>query len=447
MNKIHLSLLGFTIIFIQLSSVQAQHTTDSMAAVSSEKGNQDVFGAYDVDANWPLDLTLLEGHENWTFGAGQSIFAENSNRIFALQRGELPAMQAPAFRTLNEIGPSLSFPNGPWRNATRAALPANGGTSQNAERGITDWIARGGRLGIDARWEHCILIFNSEGELVDAWPQWDSMLQRPHHVVINPNDPEKHVWIVDDHKHVIHKFTNDGSTLVQTIGTYGESGADEAHFNRPAFMAFMADGSFVVADGYNGTRVVKFDADGNYITSWGEAGNPPDETRPGYFNNVHGVAVDPETNNIFVNDRGNQRIQVFNENGSYLYEWNIGPSPANLHMFIITPDRYLWAADRSTNKIIKYDLEGNFLYAFGTSGDFPGGLRGVHGLAVDEDGNLYVAEVDNGGFQKFVPREGANPDFLITGSIPSTTSISDPMDYVDTTDYFNLNERDFWSDE
>ena len=73
-------------------------------------------------------------------------------------------------------------------------------------------------------------------------------------------------------------------------------------------------------------------------------------------------------------------------------------------MFIITPDRYLWAADRSTNKIIKYDLEGNFLYAFGTYGDFTGGLRGVHGLAVDEDGNLYVAEVDNVGFQKFIPR-------------------------------------------
>jgi sugar lactone lactonase YvrE len=82
-------------------------------------------------------------------------------------------------------------------------------------------------------------------------------------------------------------------------------------------------------------------------------------------------------------------------------------------MFIITADRNLWAADRVTNKLIKYDLDGNLLYTFGTSGDFPGGFRGVHGLSVDQDGNLYVAEVDNGGAQKFVPRTGANPDYLI----------------------------------
>ena len=97
------------------------------------------------------------------------------------------------------------------------------------------------------------------------------MLQRPHYIAINPYDPEKHVWIIDDHKHVIHTFTNDGQTLVQTIGTYGENGADETHFNRPTFMAWFPDSSFVVADGYNGTRVVKFDADGNYLTSWGTA--------------------------------------------------------------------------------------------------------------------------------------------------------------------------------
>ena len=54
-----------------------------------------------------------------------------------------------------------------------------------------------------------------------------------------PDDPEKHVWIVDDHKHVIHKFTNDGSELVQSIGIYGELGDDETHFNRPSFLAWF----------------------------------------------------------------------------------------------------------------------------------------------------------------------------------------------------------------
>jgi hypothetical protein len=399
---------------------QAQEgPVSTFAAVPSEKGGQDIFGPYNVDPEWPKDLATLPGHEAWTFGAGQGVFAESADRIFVLQRGELPNMEEPAERFLPEVGPSIIFPTGPWRSATASSLPANGGTGQIAEEGITQWIAEGGRLGVDARWEHCILIFDSAGNLVDSWTQWDSMLQRPHFVAISPYDPEKHVWIIDDHKHVIHKFTNDGKTLVQTIGTYGVLGADGNHFNRPTFMDWLPDGSFVVADGYNGTRVAKFDKDGNFIKDWGQAGTTPNETRPGYWNNVHGIAVDPETRRIFVNDRGNRRIQVFDEEGTYLYEWSVGPRPASIHLIMVTADDALWAFDRTTNKFLKYDLDGNFLYSWGTYGDFPGGVRGVHGMSVDGDGNLYVAEVDNGGAQKFVPREGANPAYLMGKPVPA----------------------------
>ena len=82
-------------------------------------------------------------------------------------------------------------------------------------------------------------------------------------------------------------------------------------------------------------------------------------------------------------------------------------------MFHIMSDGYLWAADRGTNKILKYDLNGNFMYSWGTWGDFPGGMWGVHGISVDQEGNFYVAEVDNGGAQKFRPRAGANPALLV----------------------------------
>jgi outer membrane protein assembly factor BamB len=183
-------------------------------------------------------------------------------------------------------------------------------------------------------------------------------MQRPHFVAISPYDAEKHVWIVDDHKHVIHKFTHDGKTEVQTLGTYGEPGADDKHFNRPTFMDWFPDGSFVVADGYNGTRVVKFDKNGKYLTAWGQKGNPPNDTRPGYFNNVHGIAVDPQTRRVFVNDRGNHRAQVFDENGKFLSEWKFGDPPSDIHLFHIMSDGSLWAADRGTNKILKYDLDG-----------------------------------------------------------------------------------------
>ena len=79
----------------------------------------------------------------------------------------------------------------------------------------------------------------------------------------------------------------------------------------------------------------------------------------------------------------------------------------------IFSDGYLWAADRGTSKMLKYDLDGNFMYSWGTWGDFPGGMWGVHGFSVDQEGNVYVAEVDNGGAQKYTPRKGANPAMLI----------------------------------
>ena len=252
------------------------------AAVPGEKGGQDIFGAYDVVADWPKDLSTIKGHEGWTFGAGQSVFAESPNRIFVLQRGELPNLGRPKGMRLTELGPGIVFPIGrlPWRDATTASPPGNGGTGQPAEGGMQAWEKAGNKFGVDARWEHCIMIFDGQGNLIDSWNQCDSILQRPHFVAISPYDPQKHVWIVDDHKHVIYKFTNDGKTKVMTIGTYGEPGADDKHFNRPTFMDWFPDGSFVVADGYNGTRVVKFDKDGKYLTAWGQRGEAANELGP-----------------------------------------------------------------------------------------------------------------------------------------------------------------------
>ena len=128
----------------------------------------------------------------------------------------------------------------------------------------------------------------------------------------------------------IYKFTNDGKQLVQTIGTR-ESRADGTHFNRPTFIAWIPDGSFYVADGYNGTRVAKFDAQGKFLLDFGKAGESGKETRPGYMNNVHGVAVDIPTGRVFVNDRDNHRIQIFDADGRYLSEWKIAVSPSSLH--------------------------------------------------------------------------------------------------------------------
>ena len=398
--------------------VEGQAQPTSIAAIPSEKGGQDVFGGYDAAA-WPKPLTSIKGHEGWTWGAGQYVFAESANRVFVLQRGELPAFpKRPQTIRLPQLGPSIEFPmfRLPIRDATSASPPgAMFGPDGKTPGDDTDV----GKPGLDWRWEHIVTVFDAQGNLIEDWTQWDKMFRRPHAIYISPYDPQKNVWIVDDYRHAIFRFSNDGKTLLQTIGEPNVPGNDDKHFNRPTFMAFLPDGTFFVADGYTNTRVVKFDKDGKYLMTWGQRGEAGrgasgPEKRPGYFNNVHGIAVDPQTRRVFVNDRNNGRVQVFDDNGKYLDEWSFGPRPvSDVHMFIITSDRFLWAADRGTSKLLKYSLDGKFLYSWGVWGDFQGGFWGVHGMSVDQDGNVYTAAVDSGGAQKFTPRKGANPAFLL----------------------------------
>ena len=390
----------------------------SFSAVAGAIGAEDVSGPYEVVRGWPKDLSTLPGHENWTYGGARGIFAESPNRVFLLGGGELPNMRRPQTRLMPEIGPNVQFPvpGLPWRNANTASPPGAGGSRQDPAKGMEMW--RGSsppyrEMGVDARWHHSIMVVDAQGNFIEDWTQWDNLFKRPHAVYISPYDADKHVWIVDDHTHAIYKFTHDGKQLVQTIGTPNVPGADGTHFNRPTFMAWLPDGTFFVADGYNGTRVAKFDASGKFLLDFGMPGDPGKETRPGYMNNVHGVAVDVPTRRVFVNDRDNNRIQIFDENGKYLSEWRINVRPSSLHFVQIGADRTVATFDRLTHKMLKYDLDGHLLYAWGTIGDFPGTLWGVHGMATDQEGNLYVAEVDSGRFQKFRPRPGANPATLI----------------------------------
>ena len=386
------------------------------ASAPGQVGGQDIFGPYEVVKGWPKDISTVPGNEKWTYGAGQAIFAESPNRIYALFRGELPNMKRPETKTLSDMGPSIKFPVGrlPWRDATVSSPPGAGGTGQDPKDGMKAWAAAGGKLGVDAQWENCIVVFDGNGNIIERWTQYDSILKRPHFIAVNPYDPEKHVWIVDDHSHVVYKMTNDGKRIVQTIGTRDSPGADGTHFNRPTYIAWLPDSTMFVADGYNGTRVAKFDKDGKFLMDWGQKGTPPNDKRPGHFNNVHGITVDPQTRQVFVNDRGNHRVQVFDENGKYLREWSFGEDPSDIHLVQIGADRMLWAYDRGTSKMLKYDLNGHFQYAWGVWGDFPGGFWGVHGFTVDQEGNFYVAEVDTGRVQKFRPRQGVNAAHLVS---------------------------------
>ena len=380
------------------------------------KSGQDPFGPYEPVPDWPKDISTLRGNEGWTWGAIQGIFAESADRIFVIQRGVLPKIDRPEIRFVEDQGTRLLFPVGrnyawrdntmPWRDATQAS------PDHNNDHGWDLWGSAGYVRGVDARWEHCVVVIDRKGNIVETWDQWDSMWIKPHAVHVNPYDPDKHIWIVDDFAHAIYKFTNDGTEIVQTLGVPNEPGQDESHFARPTFMAFSEDAIFVT-DGYVNSRVMKFDHDGNYLMQWGQEGTLPDDTRPGYFNALHGVDIDLESGRVYVGDRMNNRIQVFDQDGNFLNQWRVGDPPSDAQ-YLIVANSAVWIMDAGTTKLLKYDLDGNFLDSWGTWGTFPGGMWGVHGMSVDEEGNFYIAEVNSGRVQKFRPREGVDPDLLIS---------------------------------
>ncbi len=281
--------------------------------------------------------------------------------------------------------------------------------ASRCSRSLATWFRTRNASGYDwsqkdparhPRRDHIVNIVDRNGRLIESWEQHNNLFVRPHRVLVNPYDPERHVWLVDDGAHAIYKFTRDGKTLVQTIGTRNTPGNDETHFARPTDVAWLPDGTFFVSDGYVNTRVVKFDRNGKYLTSWGMRGNPPNETRPYYMNTVHAIVIDKK-NRLYVSDRANHRVQIFDENGKFLDAWTGVPLP---YSFLMTDDQYLWSASGQTSKFTKYDLNGRMLAAWGTFGIIPGGFWGVHQFHVDSENNLYTADVHVGRPLKFRPK-------------------------------------------
>src|SRR5579863_3262144 len=156
------------------------------AAVPGAVGSEDVTGPYDVVKNWPQDISTLPRNEKWTYGAGENVFAESPDRIYMLFRGELPKINPPKAVLLPQVGPSLSFPvSGFWRDATVSSLPGTGGTDNDMSEWLTAWEGKSKKqgipgppyrqLGVDAKWENCLVIVNREGKIVETWKQWDHL--------------------------------------------------------------------------------------------------------------------------------------------------------------------------------------------------------------------------------------------------------------------------------
>ena len=157
-----------------------------------------------------------------------------------------------------------------------------------------------------------LVVFDSQGTYLRSWGK--GMFARPHGLRV---DREGNVWAADDGGHQIFKFTREGK-LLQTLGTKGVAGSDAKTFNRPTDLAWDSRGNLYVSDGYGNTRVVKFDKAGNYLTAWGTSGD-----RPGQFRVPHSIGVDSK-DRVYVSDRENNRIQIFDAHGKLLK--TLGPS-------------------------------------------------------------------------------------------------------------------------
>jgi hypothetical protein len=332
-----------------------------------QKGGEEETGPYDIIPQWPQPWAK----PGYIWGSQPGVFAESPNRIFIAARGELK-LPDPLPRGFNGIWGSLG---------ERATTPK-------------------------AEMRNCLLVVDGTGKVIEAWTQWDKLFEGsggPHKVKISPYDPERHVWVVNDARHVIYEFTNDGKRLLRTLGETDVPGEDGTHFGLPQDLTFLPDGSILVADGLRNARIAKFDRNGTFVKQWGTRGNGP-----GQLSGPHGIDAD-RNGRVYVADRGNNRVQVFDQNGAVLDVWPNIRFPNH----IVALQDAVWVSDGTNARLLKYDANGKLLYFWGTYGTYPGAFWELHQFSVDSDGNLYTADSFGGRTQKFHPKADADRSRLV----------------------------------
>jgi DNA-binding beta-propeller fold protein YncE len=230
-----------------------------------------------------------------------------------------------------------------------------------------------------------VLRYDPSGRLVESWGQGRYVW--PHGFAL---DDEGFLWTTDargtDGKgHTVMKLSRDGDVLM-TIGTPGVAGAGEDTFDGPADVAIAPNGDIFVADGHGNDRIVKFSPEGEFIMEWGTEG-----TDYGQFNEPHTLAFDSR-GRLFVGDRINQRIQVFDQNGRFLAVWP-AIMASGMH---ITPDDIVYVAD--------YQLRQGIVIARASDFQEIGFVDNAlgEGVAVDDARNVYVGEVIYNNLKKFI---------------------------------------------
>ncbi len=242
-----------------------------------------------------------------------------------------------------------------------------------------------------------IVIFDSNGRYLRSFGR--GFFGNEHGLRI---DREGNIWAIDNGDHMVYKFSNDG-TLLQQFGTRGVAGSDDKTFARPTDVAFDSRGFAYISDGYTNTRVVKLDPNGNFVKSWGEPGEGP-----GQFRVPHSIAIDSR-DRVYVSDRENNRIQIFDTDGNLIRIWtHLGATQG----IFITPDDQMWIiTHRNNTENIMYDtLAGRLMKIDLETGEVLGSMESPgHLLTVAPGGEIYVASLTGNVF-KWVPYDDRWPE-------------------------------------
>ena len=247
-----------------------------------------------------------------------------------------------------------------------------------------------GEVFLFHRGEHPILVFNREGKFLRSFG--DGLINKAHGLRF---DAKGNAWITDVGNHTVRKFSHDGKLLL-TLGQEGKPGETPDQFNMPADIAFGPHGELFVADGYGNSRVVKFSSEGKFIKAWGKKG-----TGDGEFDTVHAVVVDAD-GTVFVGDRENNRIQIFDADGNFKGKWTECGAPFGL--FLDAHHHRFLVADGRAHQCLVLDPHGKVLETWGSQGPGPGQFDLPHSVSMDTDGAVYVTEITGQRAQKFVRR-------------------------------------------
>ena len=257
------------------------------------------------------------------------------------------------------------------------------------------------------RGDHPMIVFDRDGNCLRSWGE--GTFPRAHGLHIDADDI---LYCTDDGGHFVRKCTTEGKVLLE-IGVPGQAAPymSGTPFNRCTHTALSPKGEIYVSDGYGNARVHKFSPDGKLLLSWGEPG-----TDPGQFNIAHNIAADPQ-GWVYVADRENHRVQVFDGNGRYETQWVNMHRPCGLYccrgpraQFIIGELGPGMAVNRNHPNIGPrlsiVDGEGRLVARLG--GEAGPGLEtgkfvAPHGLAVDSRGDIYVGEVSYTEYPRLFP--------------------------------------------